>query len=639
MDKVTNFYSIVGIWSIFYKLRVMNSLKSIRIYIFFIILILSGSYAQALNPIILEGNTIKNSIKASQFEVFEDPSSLLSFEQIQKGNFPFQLSKTDYDYAKNGKSAYWIRFKAIVKTEKKWLIELPNHHTEDAQIYIPENDSYQMYAVGTNYSFEHRPFKVINFVFNLPSQPGEYVVYLRIKSPTGAGFEINFKSVEYLLEYGTREYWFLGIFYGILFFLICYNLILFITNTETLYLSYAFYLVASALMSFSEDNLFFEFIWPNHPDLNRFIFLRADYIFLVLFFLYSAHFLDLFKESKKKFYSLSGFIVAVLIVLEFWPFGASLWVSLIFCIPFAVMYYLALKKVRKDNKALRLFLIGCTLVIASIILVRLRWYGIVPVSIFSVYIFNISVVFETFIFSYAGVERFASLKKEKEKTQEQLILQLEENKQLQTKVNRELEQKVNERTQELQQEKEKLAEANGKLNLLTEELNKANSKLDFENWHLQKDLKEEKKSRILLEKVSYEEFITIFPNDLACFQFLEKCKWEEQFVCLKCKNNRYIAKPEKPFVRRCTRCGYIESVTTHTLFHAVKFPLNKAFYLAYSSVYEKNERTLDELSELLELRRNTCWSFRKKVLERIEAFQKTKGTPLRNWESIILDEE
>jgi hypothetical protein len=71
----------------------------------------------------------------------------------------------------------------------------------------------------------------------------------------------------------------------------------------------------------------------------------------------------------------------------------------------------------------------------------------------------------------------------------------------------------------------------------------------------------------------------------------------------------------------------------------VKFPLNKAFYLAYSSVYEKNERTLDELSDLLELRRNTCWSFRKKVLERIDDFQKKKGTALRNWESIIIDEQ
>jgi hypothetical protein len=312
---------------------------------------------------------------------------------------------------------------------------------------------------------------------------------------------------------------------------------------------------------------------------------------------------------------------------------------MIFCLPFFWLYDLAIKKLKTGYKAARVFIIGCTLVIASIVLVRLRWYGIVPVNIFTVYIFNFSVVVEAFIFSYAIAERFSIFKKEREIAQQKLIIQLEENKELQNKVNRELEEKVKERTHELSEEKSKLAEANIRLEAMAQELNRLNSKLDFENWHLQKDLKEEKKSRILLEKVSYEEFISIFPDDTACFRFLEKCKWEEGFHCLKCQNQRYIEKPEKPFVRRCTRCGYIESVTTHTLFHAVKFPLNKAFYLAYSTVYEKDSRTLDELSELLELRRNTCWSFRKKALERIEQYQKKTGIEVRNWEAIILDDE
>jgi hypothetical protein len=208
----------------------MNSLKSIKIYTFFIIHVIFVPNTWALNPVYLDTNTHQTSIKAYQFEIFEDTSSQVVFEQIQTGKYPFLVSKTNYDYAKNGNSAYWIRFKVVLNSEKKWLLELPNHHTEDAQVYLPKENGYTMHKVGTNYRFEQRPFKVINFVFNLPHTPNEYYVYVRIKSPTGAGFEINFKSVEYLLEYGTREYWFLGIFYGILFFLICYNLILFITN-------------------------------------------------------------------------------------------------------------------------------------------------------------------------------------------------------------------------------------------------------------------------------------------------------------------------------------------------------------------------------------------------------------------------
>ncbi|MCU0429527.1 MAG: hypothetical protein MUF42_06100 [Cytophagaceae bacterium] len=591
--------------------------------------------------VLLDGNVQEVQVAKGDYQILEDSSGALSFGDLGSRSYQFHEAHQDYEYAKNKNSWYWLRVKvALGNSENRWVMELPNHHTEHIEVFLPKasGPGVDSIVTGAQYSFAQRPYSLANFVFNLPPRDTAYFVYVRIHSSSGAGFEIKFKTIERLASYSTREYWFLGIFYGILFFLFCYQLILFLTNKEKLYLSYAGYLLACALMAFAEDNLFFQFLWPGLPTLNRFIFLRAEYIFLICFFVYGSQFLHLFREKKSVLALLLGSVIGVIVLEESWHESASLWVSLMYCLPFLLIYVQGLRKIGSGNRSLYLFLLGCTFVIASIILVRLRWYGIVPVSIFSVYIFNISVVFETFIFSYAATERFALIKEEKERAQSALIQQLEENKQLQDKVNRELEEKVKDRTLALEKEKEKLAGANAQLSQLTDELNRINSKLDFENWHLQKDLKEEKKSRILLEKVPYEEFISIFPNDHSCFQFLEKCKWEHQYSCLKCKNNRYISKAEKPFVRRCTRCGYIESVTTHTLFHAVKFPLNKAFYLAYNAVYERDEKTLDELSELLQLRRNTCWSFRKKVLERVELYQSQKGIPLRNWENIIVDE-
>ena len=120
-----------------------------------------------------------------------------------------------------------------------------------------------------------------------------------------------------------------------------------------------------------------------------------------------------------------------------------------------------------------------------------------------------------------------------------LIDQLEKNKLLQTKVNRELEEKVADRTAELEVEKQKLDAANKELASMAEELNKINSRLDFDNWHLQKNLKEETKSRIIHEKVSYEEYCTIFPNDFSCFKYLEEIKWTGGYSCKKCSNHKY----------------------------------------------------------------------------------------------------
>ena len=41
--------------------------------------------------------------------------------------------------------------------------------------------------------------------------------------------------------------------------------------------------------------------------------------------------------------------------------------------------------------------------------------------------------------------------------------------------------------------------------------------------------------------------------------------------------------------KRCSKCGYLESATAYTIFHKVKFPLNKAFYILFLLYSNKNK--------------------------------------------------
>jgi hypothetical protein len=361
-------------------------------------------------------------------------------------------------------------------------------------------------------------------------------------------------------------------------------------------------------------------------------------IYLVVFILYASYFLLLHKTYPRFFKFLLITVGIYLTIQIFLARAAELTYLYLYWIPFVMVYALAVYTYIKGYKAARFLIIGYSFVLLSILMSRLRWYGIIDANIFTVYSFYFAVVIEAFVFTYAISDRFNLIKKEKEKTQIDLIVQLEENKQLQKKVNRELEIKVAERTQQLQAEKQKLDDANRKLEAMAEDLNRINSKLDYDNWHLQKDLKEETKSRILFEKVSYEEFIKIFPNDFSCIKYLEELKWADKYTCKKCSNNKYSEQKDEHLSRRCTKCGYIESVMANTIFQSIKFPLTKAFYLVYYSSLETEKMTLDELSELLSLRRNTCWSFRKKIQEKIEAIKlKNKVNSIKNWDSLILD--
>ena len=96
-------------------------------------------------------------------------------------------------------------------------------------------------------------------------------------------------------------------------------------------------------------------------------------------------------------------------------------------------------------------------------------------------------------------------------------------------------------------------------------------------------------------------------------EYLSQLKWGKGYVCSRCGNTKYC-KGKKKYERQCTRCRYIETPTSGTLFHKIKFPIQKAFYIVYYVSTTKKGISTTELSRKLGLRQKTCWLFKRKVM-------------------------
>lgn len=116
------------------------------------------------------------------------------------------------------------------------------------------------------------------------------------------------------------------------------------------------------------------------------------------------------------------------------------------------------------------------------------------------------------------------------------------------------------------------------------------------------------------KSLSIFEFGKRFPNDQACLDYLANLKWPDGFLCERCGNTRYCS-GSKSYSRQCTKCKYQASPTSGTLFHKVKFPLLKAFYIIYYMSTSKKGIASTELSRKLALRQKTCWLFQQKVMQ------------------------
>lgn len=114
------------------------------------------------------------------------------------------------------------------------------------------------------------------------------------------------------------------------------------------------------------------------------------------------------------------------------------------------------------------------------------------------------------------------------------------------------------------------------------------------------------------------EFQERFPDDDSCYKYLLELKWGNGFVCAHCGHSKFC-KSRRKYDRQCTSCRRGSSPTSQTLFHKLKFPILKAFYIVYYVSTSKKGISSTELSRKLGLRQKTCWAFKQKVMKAMES--------------------
>ena len=189
-----------------------------------------------------------------------------------------------------------------------------------------------------------------------------------------------------------------------------------------------------------------------------------------------------------------------------------------------------------------------------------------------------------------------------------------------------LEQKVEKRTNQIFKQKEQIELQASKI----QEMNKV---LKAHNIELEDDILQLSKERVMQKLITFDEFKKIYPDETSCILFLEELKWSQGYQCKKCDHHEF-SKEKETLMRRCKKCNYKESVTSSTIFHRLRFPINKAFYILILTSSGR-EINISQLSETIHLRMKTCWEFHNKVKGIMQTRKRFKN-PKEGWKELIL---
>ncbi len=280
--------------------------------------------------------------------------------------------------------------------------------------------------------------------------------------------------------------------------------------------------------------------------------------------------------------------------------------------------------------------------IKLLILIDPNWVPFGPITHYSL---SLCFVLEMTFFSFAIGDKMRLLKKKRDIVHRKVIEEHELNNKLKDTLNKNLEQQVMERTREvfekstiIEAQNSKLMAVNDLLQKQAEEISRMNILLEQDNIALQQDVQKVTKARIMSADVDFEEFSKIYPDSDSCYSFLANLKWKDGYECRKCNNKCYIS-GHIMFSRRCSKCGYEESVTTNTIFHNSRIPITKAFYMIFLIYSTKGKISSHKLSEILSIRQSTCWAYSSKIKKTLkEKRREISNAHEEGWSKIVLEE-
>lgn len=418
---------------------------------FSICILISHSYTNARGES-LELISISNqgeSVYPTEFSFFfKDTTNSLSISDV------LELDVSDFDPIGNkifneraSSAPIWIRFQIKNELEESVYIDLGNaFYTWNAEIFIVNNNAPLPNSVHTGTFSGSTEHKISNhFIAPLNIENGEeYTVFVKLYSEAPKIHVFKIGTLKHLIKEIRVDEYAVGGFITLIICMFLYNLFLYISVRESIYLFYLFHLTTALFnTTFINGNSFFTDTWF-WEYLS--VWVSLGYLSVTLF---TDKYLQLKVNAPKlriAIWSLTIIIVVIIPLLLL--IGASDRITLnsilqLFTIIFSVLIlstgmYLWIK----GHRFARFYVLGWSATLLSLIMFILLLNGIIPINDFTMHSTYLGVALEALLFAFALGDRINALKQETEQAQL-------ENLELVTSYNEKLEKSVEEKTRAL----------------------------------------------------------------------------------------------------------------------------------------------------------------------------------------------
>ena len=349
-----------------------------------------------------------------------DKTDTLSIEEVQSKNF-IQHSKEIPNFGFLAPT-HWFKLKVNYETLNKddWWLSIDYSLLDYIDLFIFDADG-NLLSHKKSGDLNDDKLKDINqntILFSLPHDLSTtYTLYLKVKTTGSMLVPMQIISNKYLIQKTHLSLSLSGIYYGILFILILYNMITFAYTKEKIYFLYVLFVISYALWQLSFDGLGTLYLWSDVDYLREKGTVLFIYISSYTLLLFSQELLKAKVNIPKfnryllqplKFISALGIITSIFLPYQYTiVFGALMAIA----IPLS-LFSAGLMVVKKGYYSIVLFVAGWGIFLAGTLLFALSKFNLIEGYFIMKYAQQVGAIIDMILLSSALVQRFKSLQDE-----------------------------------------------------------------------------------------------------------------------------------------------------------------------------------------------------------------------------------
>jgi two-component system sensor histidine kinase/response regulator len=354
--------------------------------------------------------------------ILEDPEEQYEVSDILSG----QVVLIDAD-AKNSfgliEGAIWTQ-STFDYPEKKfdtsWLLHLTNKPLVSVDYYHYVDDVLlDEWHIRQKDRFTDRMIQRNELVFDVTMNPGSHKIIFRLSNFAGVTINPILESPADFYQSIMTNNFALGALYGTLTILIIYNLMIYLSLKDPVFLTFVAWMLSVLCWNISYSGIGFQYFWPQHPELEPII-KRISVTFMIIFHgIFARVYLRPHEWSpildKALLTILGSILITAIFPLSQWGLIKPLIIILISC-PILIVV-ISIVAIKHNIQGAGIFTLATSLALGGILSIPLRLNGIIADNFINNYLDELGLLGMVIIISLSLADKINQEKRAKDRAE------------------------------------------------------------------------------------------------------------------------------------------------------------------------------------------------------------------------------